>query len=202
MKKNHLFGMFAMAAFAFASCSQDEVVTQSPQVNKAIEFGTYVGRDAVSRAHSIENVAKLAEDGGFGVFAYYTDEGDFVSNDAATTTDVNEASPCNFMYNEEVTSLDQGSTWGYSPVKYWPNDPGDKLTFFAYAPYDDADAEGVTDNISFSLHTTTVTSSEEQGGEATTTTTVMAGDPIITFKVNNKVKNQTDFIFSYFYTES
>lgn len=83
MKKNHLFGMFAMAAFAFASCSQDEVVTQSPEVNKAIEFGTYVGRDAQTRAHSIETVEKLAEDGGFGVFAYYTNGADF---NASTST--------------------------------------------------------------------------------------------------------------------
>lgn len=203
MKKNHLFGMFAMAAFAFASCSQDEVVTQSPQVNKAIEFGTYVGRDAVSRG-SVHTLGTLAdnENLGFGVFAYYTDEGDYV---AATTEAAGEvtgttASPCNFMYNQQVkgTSTTTGTgedavttySWTYSPVKYWPNDPGDKLTFFAYAPYDDADKEGDADNISFSQHTTT------SGEEGSQTTTVMAGDPIITFKVNKTVKNQTDLLIS------
>ena len=28
-----------------------------------------------------------------------------------------------------------GNDWTYSPIKYWPNNTGDKLSFFAYAPY-------------------------------------------------------------------
>ena len=189
MEKNHLFGMFAMAAFAFASCSQDEVVTQSPEVNKAIEFGTYVGRDAVSRAHVIE-VSELAEEG-FGVFAYYTDESNYVPGDNQSTNDVVETgSPCNFMYNEGVTGVATTSNnvttysttdWTYSPVKYWPNNPGDKLTFFAYAPYDDADnnanASGY-DNIVFNIQN------------------AMLGDPIITFSVNSEVQHQQDLLIS------
>ena len=135
MKKRHLFGLFAMAAFACVSCSQDEVVSQSPDVNKAIEFGTYVGRDASSRATVIDNAA-LAQQG-FGVFAYYTGQNDFV----ATTSNGNVASPCNFMSNEVVKGTNTGTdaapnySWTYSPLKYWPNNSGDKLTFFAYAPY-------------------------------------------------------------------
>jgi hypothetical protein len=46
------------------SCSNDENMVSIPQGN-AIEFGTYVGRDAQTRAHSVETLAKLAEDGGF-----------------------------------------------------------------------------------------------------------------------------------------
>lgn len=186
MKKNHLFGMFAMAAFAFASCSQDEVVIQSPEVNKAIEFGTYVGRDAQSRGSVItqdgsdftdaqnNKVTTLSlEEKGFGVFAYYTDESKYV----AATDGTDSASPCNFMYNTKVSTAD----WTYSPVKYWPNDPGDKLTFFAYAPYDDADntnnGEGF-DNILFNQQS------------------IMNGDPIVTFLVNNEVKYQQDLLIS------
>ncbi len=139
MKKNHLFGMFAMAAFSFASCSQDEVVTQSPEVNKAIEFGTYVGRDAVSRGH-VTTINKLASEG-FGVFAYYTGGDNF-------ETDITTATP-NFMYNQKVTSTSGAAgeadgngvvswtgDWVYTPVKYWPNNVDDKVSFFAYAPYD------------------------------------------------------------------
>ena len=103
MKKNHLFGIFAMAAFAFASCSQDEMVTQSPEVNKAIEFGTYVGRDAQSRAHVIDDT-KLATEG-FGVFAYYTGQANF-----------NDNSELNFMRNQEVKKVHDA--WTYSPLKY------------------------------------------------------------------------------------
>lgn len=79
---------------------------------------------------------------GFGVFAYFTDNGDY---------DANTSTP-NFMYNEQVTyKAKTGSAladWTYEPVKYWPNEYGDgaqsddldKLTFFAYAPWVDVTA--------------------------------------------------------------
>ena len=201
MKKNHLFGMFAMAAFAFASCSQDEVVTQSPEVNKAIEFGTYVGRDAQSRGSVITQGGSTADgngtittdalaEKGFGVFAYYTDESSYVSGDDVATDVTETGSPCNFMYNQGVTGVAttlNGVTtysttdWSYSPVKYWPNDPGDKLTFFAYAPHDDADNSANAseyDNISFNAQTN------------------MKGDPIITFSVNSEVQHQQELLIS------
>ena len=130
MKKNYLFGMLALAAMTMVGCSNDEVVNDYSQDN-AIQFGTYVGRGAESRAHVIDTDV-LAEEG-FGVFAYYT----------GTEAFTNNATP-NFMYNEEVTGTAvtnqaDGRTkydWTYAPVKYWPNNVGDKISFFAYAPYE------------------------------------------------------------------
>lgn len=84
------------------------------------------------------------KDAGFGVFSYLT------SSEYSNTTPT--ALAPNFMYNQEITSTD-GSTWTYSPLKYWPNgvdtknggsgDPSNTatetapqyLSFFAYAPY-------------------------------------------------------------------
>lgn len=138
MKKNFYVGLIALTALTVTSCSNDDVVMQSPEVNKAIEFGTYVGRDAVSRGH-VTSIEKLAEEG-FGVFAYYTNGGDFV--DSGT-----EASTPNFMYNQKVTGTDAGNdyNWSYSPLKYWPNENTNKLTFFAYAPYDANEADDNND---------------------------------------------------------
>ena len=140
MKKNYLFGMLALAAMTMVGCSNDEVVNDYSQDN-AIQFGTYVGRGAESRAHVIDTDVLAKE--GFGVFAYYT----------GTEAFANNATP-NFMYNEEVKGTavaDQadGRTkydWTYAPVKYWPNNVGDKISFFAYAPYDENFAleEGAT----------------------------------------------------------
>lgn len=137
--KTKLFIGLAMAAMMGVSCSNDETVNDYSPDN-AIQFGTYVGRNAISRATIINNGA-LAEKG-FGVFAYYTDDEDF---DEETSTP-------NFMYNQQVTGEgtttgEEGSTattytWSYTPVKYWPNEADDKLTFFAYAPY--ADDNGLT----------------------------------------------------------
>lgn len=120
MKKGCLFGMFALATMTMVGCSSDEVVNEVA-ADKAIEFGTYVGRDAASRATVID-VMKLADDG-FGVFAYYTGTDDLENGDEP-----------NFMNNQAVYSED-GETWVYEPVKYWPNNEGDKVSFLAYAPY-------------------------------------------------------------------
>ena len=154
MKKNYLFGMLALAAMTMVGCSNDEVVNDYSQDN-AIQFGTYVGRGAESRAQVIDT--KVLGEEGFGVFAFFTENEDF---------DASKHTP-NFMYNQKVTATgwvqetvdDNGNVtpgyytnWTYSPVKYWPNDRDDKVSFFAYAPYateqngieiSDANAAGV-----------------------------------------------------------
>lgn len=152
MKKSLFTGFIALAALTMTSCSNDENMVSIPQGN-AIEFGTYVGRDAQTRAHSIETLATLAADGGFGVYAYYTNDGDFNS----------DSSTPNFMKNQQVTSTN-GSTWTYAPVKYWPNEVTDKLSFFAYAPWVSAP------------------------------TVAESGDPVLTFTVDTDVTKQTDLL--------
>ena len=41
----------------------------------------------------------------------------------------------NFMQNQKVEHNAEKNTWSYKPVKFWPEEPTDKLSFFAYAPY-------------------------------------------------------------------
>ena len=129
MKKNYLFGMLALAAMTMVGCSNDEVVNDYSQDN-AIQFGTYVGRGASSRAHVIDTKTLGIE--GFGVFAYYTEKDDF---------DASKHTP-DFMYNQLVKNntnwTENGGfagDWSYDPLKYWPNNVDDKVTFLAYAPY-------------------------------------------------------------------
>lgn len=123
MTTKNLFGWLAMTALLVGTgCSTDEVVNDySP--NNAIEFGTYVGRNPESRvAETTLNTLKGA-DWGFGVYAHYR-----VSGGTATL------SP-NFMNNQKVTWGAATSAWEYAPVKYWPNNDGDEITFWAYAPW-------------------------------------------------------------------
>ena len=109
---------FAAAAIMMVSCSNDQVVSKMPQDN-AINFGMYFGRDAQSRAA----IMKTEDLKNFGVFAYYTDNGDYVEG----------TSTPNFMFDQKVTY--SAGNWTYSPLKYWPNEDTDKLSFFAYAPH-------------------------------------------------------------------
>lgn len=118
MKKSILISALALAAVATTSCSNEETKAIEPQSN-AIEFGTYLGRDAISRGSVFTTDAMKTA--GFGVFAAYTGQNDFASQ------------PMNFMSNQQVTY--DTDAWTYSPLKYWPNNPGDKVSFFAYAPH-------------------------------------------------------------------
>lgn len=45
----------------------------------------------------------------------------------------------NFMYEQVVTY--ETDHWGYTPIKYWPNNEENTLTFWAYCLYDTTDAE-------------------------------------------------------------
>lgn len=64
---------------------------------------------------------------GFGVFAYYTENMSWDTYD--------ETLAPNFINNTKVTSSNNGASWKYAPVKYWPHTQTDKVSFFAYAPY-------------------------------------------------------------------
>lgn len=117
MKTKLFTGVIALAVLVFVGCTKDEVKSS---VDNAIEFGTYLGRDAQTKG-SVFNTENMKTQG-FGVFAYYTNDQKY---SAAATP--------NFMNNQQVTYV--GSAWTYAPVKYWPNEATDYVSFFAYAPY-------------------------------------------------------------------
>lgn len=130
--KKFLMAFAAIAAISTVSCTQDEeLLTGSGNGptpdGDAVTFGTYLAGAPESRA-SVMDLPALKTTG-FGVFGYYTESVDYKTE--------NPDHLPNFMYNQEVTWNDaaEGGMWQYSPVKYWPNNPTEKVSFFAYAPY-------------------------------------------------------------------
>jgi len=123
MKKMIFFA--AIAALALGSCAKTEITGET--VQNAISFGSYVGSTPVSKATVGDiDLAKLqASRDGFGVYCYYTDNSGYAAG----------TSKPNFMLNQQVTY--GNGAWAYDPIKYWPNNDNDKLTFRAYAPYSD-----------------------------------------------------------------
>ncbi len=174
MKANKILMAFvAIAATATVSCTQEEELLNDNGSNvqkpdgDAVTFGTYLSGAPESRA-SVMDLPALKEKG-FGVFGYYTETEDY------NTTSPNHQP--NFMYNQEVTwKADDadGGMWQYSPVKYWPSNPLEKVSFFAYAPNDTFGATGIT---AFTSNTT-------------------AGDPKLSFKMDENVDNQIDLLYS------
>lgn len=171
--KKFLMAFTAIAAISTVSCTQDEELfdnnsnVQEPGEG-AVMFGTYLSTAPESRA-SVMDLPALKEKG-FGVFGYYTGDVDY-----------NTVSPGhlpNFMYNQEVTwkgDDTDGGMWQYTPVKYWPNNPLEEVSFFAYAPY--TDTFGATGITAITSNTT-------------------AGDPKLSFKMDLNVDNQVDLLYS------
>ena len=68
------------------------------------------------------NAVSFSKNDAIGVFAY-----------------LNDSDTPNFMNNQKaVCTSDDGSSWSYSPVKYWPNNDTDALSFYAYYPHRDS----------------------------------------------------------------
>lgn len=159
MKNKMFLRLFLAAGVAtiLAACTSEsengpsanisyESIAATQQV--PVTFGTYIGETPITRAYMDD--AQL-QTSGFGVFAYYSDDEeypeDWTDANPANWTDNSTLSP-NFMYNQRVTY--SAGNWGYIPVKYWPNETDDdkqtppaenpdsnidRLSFFAYAPY-------------------------------------------------------------------
>ena len=154
MKTLNYLGLITLTALTLSSCSNDEIVPNTNPQN-AIEFGTYLGRDAQTRGTTLttSNLTK------FGVFAYYT-------GTAAYTT---ASFTPNFMYDQLVEK--SSDKWNYTPVKYWPNNANDKVSFFAYAPHQETNVA--------------VATSPEQ-----------ADDPKINYTVDPATENQIDLLWA------
>lgn len=145
MKATNLWTM-AMAALLTAGCSQNEITDISPDASPAVGFNVYTTtqtRGTVTDNNAGATGIKNAT--GFGVLAYYTERS--IWNNTGSFTP-------NFMYNQQVKWVT--SAWIYTPMKYWPNAENDKISFFAYAPYEPTPtSSGTSSGISLSANTVT-----------------------------------------------
>lgn len=150
--------MASLAALLMAGCSQNEVTEVSPDAHPQMKFGVYTGTP--TRGVDMDNTS-IKDDptdagkyGGFGIMGYYTGSKtwtealkEYTDNPMTVTT----PAP-GFMHNQMVewdaTLNSNAGGWTYSPTKYWPNNKNDKISFFAYAPFENkwstGDKTGVT----------------------------------------------------------
>ena len=118
---------FIVLAFALlASCStlvdlDDAGKEQGKASPVAVGFEAYVTR-ATKAGQTGDLTTDNLKTAGFGVLGYSSNGIPF-----------NERLTPDFMYNQPVTC--PAGTWTYDPIKYWPNEENDRVSFFAYAPF-------------------------------------------------------------------
>ncbi len=119
-----MFFSAALVAVALSSCSKNEITTTIDDAPQAIGFGTYVYNPSTKA--TVETAFQA--DDIFVIDAYYTAQ----ESAAVAMGSGKSAAPAYFMQNQKVVAAGTTDiTWSYSPVKYWPNNDGDKVSFFA-----------------------------------------------------------------------
>ena len=189
--KKRVFLYASVAALALAACNKSEVsapqtTANAPKGEAALDFGAYLGRGTATKSGVggiLDNDGSAGLEGanlpeaGFGVFAYYNDGEPY-----------SETSKPDFMYNTKVSSADGGSTWTYSPLRYWPNEYGnnaisedvDRLSFFAYAPFVTANPK------------TGVVLDDKESGIVGMTRNSDSGDPFVKYVVSFDTHKSVD----------
>jgi len=172
-----------------AACTADDTDLLPPDGQPvAVDFDVYMGGQADTRAGlgGELTTANLAD---FGVYAYNTGTTPWASMAGSF--------PPDYMYNQHVLKNSDG-TWGYSPLKYWPNGSGtanddtgqgatqSRVSFFAYAPF-------VNLNITDLSQTNDPTDDPTSG---ITHIDACGHAPLITYKLASDYASQVDFLYA------
>lgn len=132
--------MMVLTALAMAGCSQNEVTDMNPDAHPVIGFDVYTG--VQTRGAETDLAALKVSDAGFDFLAYKT-EGNWSTKKADAVPD--------FLYNEHGTWTGAPTnSWGYTNIRFWPTNTTDKISFFAYAPYETSPANGSSKGITLS----------------------------------------------------
>ena len=171
-------GSFLLVALLI-SCAKESSVTDSPEVKQTesvpVGLKGYVpkAQAAGTRSSELFNTDQGIPDGrSIGVYAYYHQNSNWLTNGS---------NQLNFMINQQATHNKLADAYIYSPLKYWPNTPGDKLSFIGYYPFTDGAASGETSTTSTGITIGAISDS---------------GLPTFGFTVKDAEADQVDFLVS------
>ena len=114
-RPGNIFITIAVISAAALSCSKESA--ESVRCSDIpVSFSAFGRWDESTKATTDGNVTAFSSGDRIGIFAYH--------NDSATP---------DFMNNQPAQY--DGTSWNYSPIKYWPAAQDDRLSFYAYYPY-------------------------------------------------------------------
>lgn len=109
--------------------SEDESLMSTREIGFSTTVASSEAEPGTRAEATTDNLTEM------GVFAYFTSTGNF-SNGSSTP---------NHLYNQSVKKA--GGIWTYSPIRYWPANANEKVSFFAYAPHTAAVSGNANDKI-------------------------------------------------------
>ena len=184
-------GLFLLAALLI-SCAKESSVVDTPEVKQAepvpVGLSGYVpkAQTAGTRSSILYNTDQGIPDGrSIGVYAYYHQNSTWADDDDAEP----KCTQPDFMFNQQATHNKLADAYIYSPLKYWPNTPEDKLSFIGYYPYTDKTIDDDDEN-------PVVAESKESTGIVPQLTISGTGLPTFDFTVKDNVDEQVDFLVS------
>jgi len=165
--------MAAVAAIVVSCIAESP---ETPVNGHAVDFGTYT-----EQFQTRSEMKRAIPDGGsMGVYAYLHDNSTWSADEA-----VNKLTP-NFMWNQQVTYHADGNSFIYSPLKYWPNEENDKVSFIAYYPYS-AETPGSPESPAYPYNATGLKTLLGNAGN---------GLPSFEFTVKGNAAEQVDLLIS------
>lgn len=176
---------FILLAALLISCAKESSVVDSPEVKQPtqpaqspIALSAYTAQPIATTRADKDFLAEGGIPNGksIGVYAYYhPGSGNTPGAWSASATP-------NFMFNQQATNDADKDGFSYSPLKYWPNNLNDKLSFIGYYPYTDDAESGET--------------STAKTGITPKLTISGTGLPSFDFTVKENVDDQVDFLIS------
>lgn len=167
------------------ACSSEETTrtAETESLMRPIAFGDAYTTQPTRSSAAYSAEQGLGADQSIGVYAYLHDNSTW--SDAAVP---------NFMWNQQATCEEKGGNFNYSPLKYWPNEVSDKVSFMAYFPYT-AESPGNPDSPAYPDNPTglkTLLTNEGTNNLAENDTNL----PVFRFTVKDAVNQQVDFLLS------
>lgn len=173
--KSYFYMLLLLFSQLLFSCGAEESLDASLGDSRAVRFSGSAAALSSRAAASLVAQEHIPDGQSIGVYAYYHDN----SRWSAT------ARP-DFMFNQQATYRTAQDVFNYSPVKYWPNEENDKLSFVAYYPYTDYPVAAPY----------AVSDAETATGIKPQLANSGQGLPTFWFTVNDDVTRQVDFMVS------
>ena len=124
MKRKKQLIVFLYALILLACSKEESPLPAEGEEARTVGFSVSADEMVTRADAALLATGTIPAGKSFGVYAYYHDDSRW-----------EEAAEPNFMFNQQVTKDATEDLYTYSPLKYWPNEEDDKLSFIGYYPY-------------------------------------------------------------------